>query len=57
MGRHRIDEAGTHPRWGGPALTSGIRRDAPARHAQPDDDPVTQPLEGALSGEVVAAAP
>ncbi|GAB3586784.1 hypothetical protein GCM10027445_65980 [Amycolatopsis endophytica] len=57
MGRHRIDEAGTHPRWGGPALTSGPRRDATARHARPDDDAITQPFEGALSDEVVTAAP
>jgi len=58
MGRHRIDETGSDRRWGGPALTAragGLRRDVRARHARPDDEPHTEPLEGALRGEVVAA--
>ncbi|MDQ0379438.1 hypothetical protein FB470_003432 [Amycolatopsis thermophila] len=54
MGRHRLDDAGREPKWGGPALTAGARRDTPPRHARPDDEPVTQPLDSALRGEAAA---
>lgn len=54
MGRHRIDDAGRDPKWGGPALLSRGRHEAGARHARPEDEQLAQPLEGALSGEVLA---
>lgn len=54
MGRHRIDDAGTDRKWGGPALLAGARHEAPVRHARPEDEQVTQPLDGGLRDEVVA---
>ncbi len=55
MGRHRIDDAGTDLKWGGPALVTEARHAARGRHARPEDEQATQPLEGALTGEVAVA--
>ncbi|UQS26926.1 MULTISPECIES: hypothetical protein [Amycolatopsis] len=55
MGRHRIDDAGTDLKWGGPALVTEARHVARSRHARPEDEPATQQLEGALTGEVAVA--
>ncbi|AIJ25722.1 hypothetical protein [Amycolatopsis methanolica] len=55
MGRHRIDDAGTDLKWGGPALVTEARHAARGRHARPEDEQATQPLEGALTGEVPVA--